>query len=173
MARFTAEEKIQIVKHYLNGYVSYYDLQKTYHVSESVIRGWVKLYEDQGANAFFKPYTKHSQQFKLDVLQYMNETGASSYEAAAIFNILSPSLVRRWRKLVERDGVDALKPKKKGRLAMKKETKSNVKKQLPVEGSIEALQAENERLRMENTYLKKLNSLVQAQEKLQTKSKRK
>ena len=33
--------------------------------------------------------------------------------------------------------------------------------------------AENERLRMENAYLKKLNTLVQMKEKLQPKSKRK
>ncbi|GIN37302.1 hypothetical protein J19TS1_02510 [Heyndrickxia oleronia] len=53
---------------------------------------------------------------------------------------------------------------------MKKETKKSTQ---PVEGSLEALQAENDRLRMENAYLKKLNTLVQMQEKLQTKSKRK
>lgn len=52
---------------------------------------------------------------------------------------------------------------------MKKETK----KTHSVEGSLEALQAENEHLRMENAYLKKVNVLVQEQAKLQKKSKRK
>lgn len=42
-----------------------------------------------------------------------------------------------------------------------------------VESSIEALQAENERLRMENVYLKKLNALVQNKEKSRNKTKRK
>jgi transposase len=50
--------------------------------------------------------------------------------------------------------LDALKPKKKGHPSMKEESK----KPTPVEGSIEALQAEIERLRMENAYLKKLNT---------------
>lgn len=35
-----------------------------------------------------------------------------------------------------------------------------------VEGSVEALQAEVERLRMGNAYLKKLNTLVQSKEKI-------
>ena len=51
---------------------------------------------------------------------------------------------------------------------MKKETK----KQPPAEGSIQALQEENERLRMEIAYLKKLNALVQEKESLQRKIKR-
>ena len=169
MAKFKAEEKLQIALRYLNDPVSYRDLQKEYRISRAIILGWVKLYECHGSEAFFKPYTSYSQAFKLDVLNYMSETGASSYEAAAIFNISSPGLVRGWRDLFEKGGMDALQPKKKGRPSMKKETK----KPAPAEGTVEALQAKIERLEMENAYLKKLNALVQMQEKLQTKSKRK
>jgi transposase-like protein len=102
----------------------------------------------------------------------MNETGTSSIDTAAIFNISSPGMIRNWRSAFETGGIVALQPKKKGRPSMKKETKLN-QKQRPAEGSVEALRAENERLRMENAYLKKLNALVQEQEKLQTRSKRK
>ena len=52
---------------------------------------------------------------------------------------------------------------------MKKESKKNK----PAEGSIEALQTEIERLRMENAYLKKLNALVQNKEKSPNKTKHK
>lgn len=58
----------------------------------------------------------------------------------------------------------------KGRPAMKNK---KVKVPVLIEGFIEALQAENERLRMENDYLKKLNALVQKKNKSQIKTERK
>lgn len=55
---------------------------------------------------------------------------------------------------------------------MKKDPKEQ-KNQTLVEGSVEALQAEVERLRMENAYLKKLNTLVQNKEKSPNQTKHK
>ena len=49
--------------------------------------------------------------------------------------------------------------------------KQAIKNSTPAEGSVEALQAELERLRMENAYLKKLNALVQNKEKSPNKTK--
>ena len=105
----------------------------------------------------------------MGVLQFMNETGASSYDAAAFFKISSPALVRTWRINFKAGGFDALIPKKKGQSSMKKGKK---KAQL-VEGSVDALEARIKQLEMENAYLKKLNTLVQMQEELLLKSKRK
>lgn len=56
----------------------------------------------------------------------------------------------------------------KGRLNMVKKTKKST---TPIKGSIEELQVEVERLRMENAYLKKLDALVQNKEQLQNKTK--
>lgn len=173
MSKFTAEERVQTVLRYLKGNESYNDIQKDLNIAISIISAWVQLYEEQGVEAFFKPYTNYPVHFKLEVLNYMNDMGTSSVETAAIFNISSPGMIRNWRKAFENGGIDALQPKKKGRPSMKKETRSNAKKTSPSEGSMEALRAENERLRMENAYLKKLNALVHEQEKLLTRSKRK
>ncbi|MDQ0176103.1 putative nuclease with TOPRIM domain [Bacillus chungangensis] len=56
---------------------------------------------------------------------------------------------------------------------MKKGNQKLSKKLVPTEGSVEALQAELEQLRMENAYLKKLNALVQSKEKSPNKTKHK
>ncbi|WP_371318348.1 helix-turn-helix domain-containing protein, partial [Paenibacillus elgii] len=42
----------------------------------------------------------------LDVLNYMIENGTSPNEAAVIFNIPSPGVIRRWRSQFNADGID-------------------------------------------------------------------
>jgi hypothetical protein len=54
-----------------------------------------------------------------------------------------------------------------------KEDNKKKKKLVPTEGSLVTLKAEIVQLRMENTYLKKLNALVQNKEKPPNKTKRK
>ncbi|OAB31257.1 hypothetical protein PMSD_18875 [Paenibacillus macquariensis subsp. defensor] len=100
----------------------------------------------------------------------MNEYGTSVRETAAVFNIASHSTILSWQRSLESHGIDALQPKKKGRPSVKKSPKEQ-KNQIVVEGSVEALQIEVERLRMENAYLKKLNALVQNKGKSPNKTK--
>ncbi len=173
MAKFSSEEKIQAVKQYIDGNERGKTIAKSIGVHPSLLHQWIKQFEYYGEDAFEKRYTVYPAQFKLDVLNYMNEHGTSIRETAAIFNIPSYETLRKWKVAYETQGLDALQSKKKGRPTMKKEIIRQSNTQVPVEGSIEALQAENERLRMENAYLKKLNALVQNKEKSQNKTKHK
>lgn len=170
MVKFTVDEKLAAVQRYLTGKESYATIGQSINVTQRVLNDWVMQYTYNGVEGLTrKTYTNYSTQFKLGVLKYMVDNGTSSNQTAAIFNISSPSLIRKWRRQFETQGIGALKSKKKGRPSMKKGNKKN----RPVEGSQEALLEELERLRMENAYLKKLNALVQNKEKLQNKIKRK
>ncbi|HFO0449283.1 TPA: IS3-like element ISBth10 family transposase [Bacillus paranthracis] len=161
MAKFSSKEKIQAVKRYLDGTESGKIIAKSVGVNPSVLREWIRRYESSGEKAFEKCYTFYPAQYKLDVLYYMNEHGTSIRETAALFNIPSYETLRKWKIAYETGGLDALQLKKKGRPTMKD------KKIKPVdEGSIEALQAENERLRMENAYFKKVECLSSKQRKI-------
>jgi transposase len=179
MAKFNVEDKIAAAQRYLNGNDSYQKIGASIGAHSSLIKTWVKQYEINGVEAFLKSYTIFTTEFKLDVLKYMNDYGTSPNETAAIFKIADPSTIRKWSRQFEEHGIDALKSKKKGRPSMKKETvktetqKPKANQPIPGEESMEVLQSKIERLEMEIAYLKKLNALVQMQEKLQTKSKRK
>ncbi|OIK03779.1 transposase [Bacillus sp. MUM 13] len=172
MVKFTAHDKLQAVNRYLNGNESSHEIAKSLGTNHQAILKWIKQYEYNGEDAFIKSYTKHTQQFKLDVLNFMIENGTSLNETAAIFKILAPSTISVWRKQFETQGMDALQSKKRGRPSLKKESDHHSKQSL-VEGSREALEARIKHLEMENEYLKKLNALVQNKEKSPNKTKRK
>ncbi|AAY60353.1 transposase family protein (plasmid) [Bacillus cereus E33L] len=172
MAKFTANEKIQIVLRYLNGNESYREIWKAIGIRDTIILNWVNQYKQNGVEAFLKRYTKYTQQFKLDVLNFMIENDMSLFETAAIFNIPAPSTISVWKKQLKTQGIDALQSKKKGRSSMKKDLNKQLKQAL-AEGSIEALEARIQQLEMENEYLKKLNALVQNKEKSRNETKRK
>jgi len=172
MAKVRAEQRIQAVQRYLNGNESMIEIAKDIGVTDRVVNEWVRRYQKNGVETFLRSYTKYSADYKMNVLNYMNETGTSSINTAALFNISSPGMIRNWKMNFEVGGYDALVSKKKGRPSMKKET-NRTTKPTPIEGSVEALEARIKQLEMENAYLKKLNTLVQMQEKLPIKSKRK
>ncbi|MEH7080427.1 IS3 family transposase [Bacillus velezensis] len=163
MTKFTADHKLEAVTRYLKGKESFRSIGNFFGTSEAVVRNWVAQYKQNGINGLLKKsYTTYSGQFKLNVLNYMNENGTSPNETSTIFNITSPSLIRKWRIQFESQGLDALESKKKGRPSMKKDRK----KTQPIEGSIEELQAELDRLRMENAYFKKVECLSSKQGKI-------
>lgn len=174
MAKYSVDDKLSAVMRYMDGVESFISIGRSMGTSASVIMNWVKQYEYQGVEGLSKKsYTNYSAQFKLDVLNYMIDNGTSPNETAVIFNISSPATIRTWRLLFKKGGVDALIPKKKGRTPMDKEDNKKKKKQAPAKGSVEALKAEVEQLRMENAYLKKLNALVRDKEKSPNKTKHK
>ena len=170
MTKFTNVQKLEAVTRYQNGAESIEEIAKSLGTYRSVVSNWIKQFEYHGLSAFEKSYTSYTTQFKMDVLNYMQENGVSSNEAAVIFKISSPGMIRNWRTQLEKGGSDALFSKKKGRPSMKKEANKQPK-QAPVEGSTEALQARIKQLEMENEYLKKLNALVQAKDKSPRKTK--
>ncbi|MDK8643656.1 IS3 family transposase [Niallia taxi] len=158
MAKFSIEEKISAVLEYIDGDDGVNTIARKIGVNYALFQDWIKQYKLHGEKAFEKRYTNYSVDFKLDVSKFMNETGTSNKETAAIFNIPSPPTILKWRKAFEEGGIDALKPKKKGRPFMSEKSQKKTKK-TPDKGSVEELQEEIYRLKMENAYFKKVECL--------------
>ncbi len=156
--KYPLEIKIAAVNEYLEGGESIRQTAQKYNVNKTMLHRWVAKFQKHGISGLEETYTKSSFEFKMDVLNYLNEMGASIEEVTAVFNVSSSAIVYKWKNLLETQGIDALKKKKKERPSpMKKQPKNNQ----PVEGTEEALRAEIEQLRMENAYLKKLQALIQ------------
>jgi transposase len=165
MAKYSEEFKIKLVTEYLDGNIGYGSLARKYNMgSPTPIHQWVKAYETQGMDGLIRSRTKkeYSVQFKLDAIQFMLNTGASHLDTAIHFKLNNASLIVRWMEKFREQGVEGLKPKPKGRPSMSNKPKPKPNKRAKKEEKVltrEAeLERENELLRLENTYLKKLRA---------------
>lgn len=161
MAKYSEEFKIKLVTEYLHGNKGYKLLAKKYNMpSYTPLRNWVSAYKTQGVEGLKNRRRKeaYSVQFKLDTIQFMLNTGASYQETADQFKLNNPSLINRWMKEFNEQGVEGLKPKPKGRPSMSKKPNKQTKKDKEKLTREEELERENELLRLENAYLKKLRA---------------
>lgn len=162
--RYSMEFKAEIVQRYLQGNIGLKQLASEYHIpSQSSIKKWVSLYREHGMEGLCTAHKTYSGDFKLYVVEYMHNTGASLQRTAIHFNIPSKETVKQWERIYFEEGKEALYEERRGRANGMEPKKSREVKNHADEN--EDLIAEVQRLRMENEYLKKLNALVQERER--------
>lgn len=161
MAKYNEEFKLKVVLDYLHGTLGYPSIAKKYQVkSESQIRRWVRAYKEFGREglAIKKKKATYSVQFKVDILHFMKQTGASYQETAIQFKLNNPSLIAKWNSTFLKEGIEGLQEKAKGRPSMSKKPKVTPIKKEKEMSREEQLERENELLRLEVAYLKKLKA---------------
>ena len=113
----------------------------------------------------------YSFEFKRSAVECYLSTEASYQDVALAHGLNNPSMLVRWTKEYRSGGVDALKPKPKGRAPTMPRKMKVCPQYLPQDETaqqLKALQDENLRLRIEVAYLKELRRL-RLQEKMQSK----
>jgi transposase len=162
MAKYSEKFKLMLVIEYQEGALGYNLLAKKYGMKSSTsIKEWVKIYEKFGAKGLLRKKNKEAYpvQFKLDVLRFMKRTGSSVMDTALQFGLTTPSIITSWKKTLLEDGAEALN-RQKGRPPMSnkaknKKSKHSEEKEMTYE---QKLERENELLRLEVEYLKKLRA---------------
>ena len=168
-----------VVKEYLEGKGSTYELARKFHIgnndNKQVVK-WVAAYNELGDDGLrrSRKKTTFSFEFKLHVIELYLSSEVSYQELALSQGINNPALIATWVNNFRTAGPDALRPKKKGR---KKSLESNKTEKIteavvettPVDTSVEHVkQLEDEllKLRIENAYLKELRRLRLEEEAL-------
>ncbi|MNJ41688.1 Transposase [compost metagenome] len=135
-------------------------------LSPSILRRWVKGYEKHGAAGLVAKYSHYDAQFKLKVLQCVEQDGLSAQQACTRFDIRGLSSIKQWKKLYDEGGVEALQPHRHRESSMpRKPTKEPTvtpESLADAELTPEQMLKELAYLRAENAYLKKLDALIQA-----------
>ena len=165
---FSDEDKINIAKEYVNGPLGLKKLAKKYNIkSYNSIKNWVIKFNIKSEHNAITHNTKkynstYSGTFKRTVVKYFLEHDDYIYETANKFNISTTTLQKWIKDYNNSDIIIALKDKNGEFTSMSKANNdSDAKDKLN-----EQLLIENERLRAEVEYLKKLNALTQEKLKL-------
>lgn len=164
MAKYSFKLKKQVVQAYLDKKGSYSHLSRKYGVkTESQVRKWVNAYQILGEKGLLRSREnkKYPVHFKLTAIELYLTTEMSYREIANQLKINNPSLLANWIRAYRLNGTAGLH-KPKGRPLMNQEKKLTRKKSIP-EGKelsrLEELENENQKLRIENAFLKESRRL--------------
>jgi transposase len=167
MTKYDESFKRSVVQEYLSGVVGYNKVGIKHGVNNATVRQWVESYLQHGEAGLRKQFSHYSAEFKRSVLGHMEREQLSYRQVAVLFDLRGGvGVVSAWERQYHEGGLDALKPKPRGRA--KKMTSPESPKPVPTQPTdtrtLEDLRKENEYLRAEVAYLKKLDALVRAKQ---------
>ena len=162
MKKYQTEFKLEVVESFLAGHGGAKLLSRQWSVPEEKIRTWVSHFRLHGIAGLRPKRSAYSEDFKLQVLSHQDREQLSSRQVAAVYDIRNPNQVVVWRRTLEEGGMQAPGSTKQGHLTMKPERRCQAPPGTVNADSASVLLEENERLRAEVAYLKKLQALIRA-----------
>lgn len=164
MFKYSEEFKRAIIQEYLSSSDGFKVLGNRHGVHPSLIQKWINRHRHYGdAGLVSRGFNRFSPQFKLSVLERMWRESLSYSRAAIVCNVANGATISRWEKRYRENGLEGLAPpdhSKKG--TMSKYTEPPCGPRTGEARTLEDLRRENEYLRAEVAYLKKLDALVRA-----------
>ena len=157
------EEKLAIIKQVEQGQ-SVRSVSDRLHLGRHIVYEWVAAYKDRGIQGLAprrKRENRRSYEEKCKIVREYQESELTLYQLSVKHNV-SSSQLGIWVRLAEKNGLEALVPKKRGPKTGMVRTKRLPKEECEKEN--ERLRKENERLRLEILLLKKVKALVEERE---------
>ncbi len=166
MTKYDERFKLKAVEQYARGQASYQGVASAFGIDVSQLRRWVASYRWHGQAGLARKVGRYNAPFKLEVLERAQRDGLSDRQAAALYDIRSTAHVGLWRRQYDAGGLGALEPKRKGRPKLMKKKPLSTQPASPQGDDTrtrEEVLKENEYLRAEVAYLKKLKALIDAE----------
>ena len=170
--KYNYEFKLRCVEEVLKNKRSVKSVAIEEDLNESNLRLWIGFYNKYGtAGLVPRENQSYTTDFKVEVLDSINNKFLSLNEACLEFNIPSNSIIITWQKSYDSYGISGLLTKPRGRPKSMTYKRAKKKSNKPLTREEELL-LEIESLRAENALLKKLQALIQAEEAEQNKKRK-
>ena len=173
MAKYSYELNKKIVEEFLSGKSSHLVLGDKYQIDYSQIRRWVNNYKHFGDEGLMRSRNNraYSVEFKLEAITRY-ETSECSYQQLALeLGLTNPSMIVNWRRKYREEGIEGLRPHKRGRPVTKKDDRNqapnpskssedlDASTREALENRIKELEAENRKLTIQKMFWEQLRSL--------------
>lgn len=162
MKKYETEFKLEVVQSFLAGEGGAKLLARRWSVPEEKVRTWVSHYRLHGIDGLRPKRSTYSAQFKLQVLAHQDREQLSSRQVAALYDIRNPNQIVVWRCNLDQGRLQACETRNEEQPKMKPERRSAAPSSTVVADAEKALREENDRLRAEVAYLKKLQALIRS-----------
>ena len=151
----------------------YKTLAMKYQIDHSQIRRWVNNYKQFGDEGLMRSRNNraYSVEFKLEAITRY-ETSECSYQQLALeLGLTNPSMIVNWRRKYREEGIEGLRPHKRGRPVTKKDDRNqapnpskssedlDASTREALENRIKELEAENRKLTIQKMFWEQLRSL--------------
>ncbi|CAM5447242.1 hypothetical protein ECAE60S_02699 [Eoetvoesiella caeni] len=173
MRRFDLTFKRKVVRDYLSGKGGYKILAAKYDIANSLVRSWVAAFQHHGSAGLVRQRGRYTRELKLEVLHRRAAEDLSYRELAAIYNIGNPHSITMWQQQHERGELcspPCIPPWDNPVPTKKKTSPRSPESELSEQA--DGLLRENQRLRAEVAYLKKVSALVLAKKLAQQKGRK-
>jgi transposase len=168
--KYNYEFKLRCVEEVLKKHRSVITTANRNGIADSNLKLWISCYIKFGNEGLLprQRNQNYSVDFKLKVLQTIENKSLSLGKACLTFNIPAKSTIMSWQRRYAKEGLAGIELKPKGRPASMNFKRKKRKSGKPLTREEELLR-ELEYLRAENELLKKFNALVQAEQANQNK----
>jgi transposase len=162
MKKYETEFKLEVVESFLAAEGGAKLLARRWSIPEEKVRLWVSHYRLHGIDGMRPKRSAYSAQFKLQVLAHQDREQLSSRQVAARYDIRNPNQVVVWRRNLDQGRLQTRASGKEEQHEMKPERRSAPPSSTVVVDAEKARREENDRLRAEVAYLKKLQALIRS-----------
>lgn len=160
MAKYEMKKKEEFIEKMKTKQYSIKEAAKETGISKSLGTRWWQYYQLNEEAYYTKAKGKYPESFRKYAIKYTTENELSLSEASAVLGIPSVSTLWNWQKIYEREGEEGLSRIRKGRPTGKKI--QHKEPETEEEKKIRELEEENEYLKTELAYIKKLIALEEA-----------